>query len=213
MVDDGYTHIWDCCCDHGLLGTSLLNKQKAKNIHFVDIVPELIRDIDCKLQQFYPTSVINWQTHCIDVAKIRFDQFQGKHLVIIAGIGGDLMTRMIDKLKQNHANVNIDYLLCPVNRSYALREKLIELEFSLIDEILIEDKQRFYEVILISSITNKYAKISFVGDKIWQAKTPNQIEVTQQYLNKTLSYYLKRQTKDNSRVNKIIAAYQAVKLP
>ena len=56
MVKDDYYHIWDCCCDHGFLGASLLSNQKAKNIHFVDIVPELMSDIENKLQQFYSKS-------------------------------------------------------------------------------------------------------------------------------------------------------------
>ena len=57
MVTSDYTHIWDCCCDHGFLGASLLSRQAAPNIHFVDIVPELMTKIESKLQQFYLNSL------------------------------------------------------------------------------------------------------------------------------------------------------------
>ncbi|HSC68256.1 MAG TPA: SAM-dependent methyltransferase, partial [Cellvibrio sp.] len=45
MVTANYDHIWDCCCDHGLLGAALLARKAAPHIHFVDIVPELMRKL------------------------------------------------------------------------------------------------------------------------------------------------------------------------
>ena len=46
QLKQSYDHIWDCCCDHGLLGFSLLDAQLAKTVHFVDIVPELLQQIE-----------------------------------------------------------------------------------------------------------------------------------------------------------------------
>ncbi|HTG55937.1 MAG TPA: SAM-dependent methyltransferase, partial [Niabella sp.] len=54
----GYTHIWDCCCDHGLLGAALLSRQAAAHIHFVDIVPELMHELKNKLQRFFPADAL-----------------------------------------------------------------------------------------------------------------------------------------------------------
>lgn len=54
MVTSEYTHIWDCCCDHGLLGAALLSRQAGSYIHFVDIVPELMSELKNKLQRFHP---------------------------------------------------------------------------------------------------------------------------------------------------------------
>ena len=31
MIDQRYSQIWDCCCDHGLLGMSLLQRHIDKN--------------------------------------------------------------------------------------------------------------------------------------------------------------------------------------
>jgi len=48
MVTGNYQHIWDTCCDHGMLGEALLVEQIANKVntrlivHFVDIVPSII---------------------------------------------------------------------------------------------------------------------------------------------------------------------------
>ena len=212
MVEHNYSHIWDCCCDHGFLGTSLLTKRVADVIHFVDIVPELVDTIDSKLKQFHPQLIANWKTHCLDVAQLPIQEYQGKQLIIIAGVGGDLMVRMIDAIYSNHRykHLDLDFLLCPVNRQFALREKLIALDFSLQNEKLIEDKGRFYEILLLSSAPNQQAKVSNVGEKIWQTEDSTQVKISKAYLAKTLGYYQAIQQNESNNVEQIIEAYQSV---
>ena len=252
MVPSQYSHIWDCCCDHSLLGCALLSRQAAatlpshnklsKNmpcdmestIHFVDIVPELMADLEHKLQRFYASSP--WQTHCLDVAKLPLTQYEGRHLIIIAGVGGDLMIEFIEAINQQHKNLAIDFLLCPVHHQFSLRSKLIELDFSLQDEVLVEDNQRFYEILLVSSRSEKNIKvngnanikISPVGDKIWQPLSSThssqhsikQAEIADKYLNKTLNHYQRMlqgfqqsiQQGKAKDVQDIIDAYRAVTL-
>jgi tRNA (adenine22-N1)-methyltransferase len=227
MVAATYDHIWDCCCDHGLLGFALLSRQASNNIHFIDIVPELMTKLTHKLERFAPSS--NWQTHCLDVAKLPLAQHKGKHLVIIAGVGGDLMIQFIEAINQQHKNLNIDFLLCPVHHQFSLRQKLIELNFSLQDEVLIEENQRFYEIMLVSSLADELNKelneenqpISPVGDKIWQSTSNKQSEIAVKYLQKTLSHYQRIQQgyQQNARqhtrqdVQHIFDAYSAITLP
>ncbi len=210
MVTSDYIHIWDCCCDHGFLGASLLSRQAAKNIHFVDIIPELMAKIENKLQQFYSNSPSAWKTHCLDVAELPLKQYEGKHLVIIAGIGGDLMIQFINDIHQNHPNLNVNFLLCPVHHQFALRQKLIDLNFSLKHEILIEDNQRFYEVILVSSLADENTKVNPVGDKIWQSVTAKQADIVEKYLDKTLNHYHRIQQGNTSNIDHIISAYHTV---
>ncbi|MFT5816214.1 MAG: tRNA (adenine22-N1)-methyltransferase [Psychroserpens sp.] len=209
MVTADYNHIWDCCCDHGFLGASLLSRQAAQNIHFVDIVPELITLIESKLQKFFPHSVSTWKTHCLDVTKLPLQEYQGKHLVIIAGIGGNLMIQFIDDIQQKHPNMNIDFLLCPVNQQFALREKLIALKFSLKNEVLVKDNRRYYEVMLVSSSSDTDKKISPVGHDIWQSVTAEQASVVKQYLDKTLKHYKRVQQRSTVDIVNIISAYNS----
>tara|TARA_R110000787_G_scaffold74694_1_gene165897 strand:- start:7979 stop:8797 length:819 start_codon:yes stop_codon:yes gene_type:complete len=235
MITPQYDHIWDCCCDHGLLGFALLSGkisgqtsqqgsfQASSTVHFVDIVPELMAKVQHKLERFYPNS--SWKTYCLDVAKLPLRQ-QGKHLVIIAGVGGDLMLQFISAIVEQHKQLNIDFLLCPVHHQFALRQQLIALDFSLKDEVLIEENQRFYEILLVSflnedksenpaeELSETKSKINPVGDKIWQTTSSKQREIIDRYLHKTLSHYQRiQQGAQQNKVNDvqhIIDAYNAI---
>lgn len=220
MVKEEYDHIWDCCCDHGLLGFSLLSSGEpesaastiGRSVHFVDIVPELISSVKNKLQRFYANNNVNntWFTHCLDVAKLPLHQYPGRHLIIIAGVGGDLMINFIKALHLQYPEAAIDFLLCPVHHQYSLRSTLIELDFSLLDEVLIEDKQRFYEVLLVSTKSDEANKISVVGDKIWQANSEEQQLIITSYLQKTLKHYQRLQRGEANKVQHIINAYSTL---
>jgi tRNA (adenine22-N1)-methyltransferase len=215
MVTSDYTHIWDCCCDHGLLGTALLSRLAAPNIHFVDIVPDLMNELDNKLQRFYPNSPSKWQIHCLNVETLPIEQYEGKNLVIIAGVGGDLTTQFVNAIHQSHSTTNIDFLLCPVHHQFTLRQQLIQLDFSLKNEVLIEENQRFYEILLVSSPGNtdgKQTKISPVGELIWQANSAEQSRITMNYLSKTLQHYQRKQWSNNADIQHIIDTYRSVNI-
>ncbi len=215
MVDADYDHIWDCCCDHGLLGAALLARQAAPCIHFVDRVPELMRQLEHKLARFYPPEstaqpATQWQTHCMDVATLPLAQFKGRHLVIIAGVGGDLMTELVSAIYQQHPTIEMDFLLCPVHHQFTLRQQLIQFNFSLKNEVLIVENQRFYEVLLVSTINNPQAPIAPVGSRIWQGNTSGQTKIAADYLKKTRDHYTRVQLSRHAEVQHIIDAYNAV---
>lgn len=213
LVTNDYDHIWDCCCDHGYLGTELLNRQLSANIHFVDIVPAITDVLDFKLKRYYPQTS-NWQVHCLDVAKLPIKSHAGKHLVIIAGIGVDLMNKFITEIQANNTISNIEFILCPVNDQFALRQQLIALNFTLIKEVLVEENLRFYEVIFVSNVssyrTDKGEEISIAGKKIWCPTNTQQFNTAQNYLNKTIRHYQKVQLNDKFNVSNIINVYKKI---
>jgi tRNA (adenine22-N1)-methyltransferase len=216
MVTSQYDHIWDCCCDHGLLGASLLSKQLASQIHFVDIVPELMSRLENKLTRFFPKnsgliSGSQWQVHCINVAKIPLKTFSGKHLIIIAGVGGDLMCELVKAIYQDNPSAEYDFLLCPVHHQFRLRQQLIELDFSLQTEALVVENERYYEILLVSKNTNNTGlELNPVGNLMWETNTPEQSKIAAKYLHKTLAHYRRMQLRSNSEVKDIIEAYSAV---
>lgn len=217
MVTSTYDHIWDCCCDHGLLGAALLSKQAASHIHFVDIVPELMSKLENKLARFYPEnsnsiSNVQWQVHCMDVSALPLQKLDGKHLVIIAGVGGDLMAEFVKAIYQNNPTADVDFLVCPVHHQFTLRKLLIQLDFSLQTETLIVENQRFYEMLLVSTTHKSHTKISPVGSSIWRGDTSEQSKIAADYLRKTLAHYRRMQLSHHSEVNHIIDAYSAVNL-
>lgn len=208
-----YTHIWDCCCDHGLLGAALLSQATAPNIHFVDIVPEIMSLLKSKLQRFYQNSLSNWESHCLDVSELPITQYKGKNLVIIAGMGGDSITQLVNSINSNHPATNIDFLLCPVHHQFTLRQQLIQLEFKLINETLVEENNRFYEIMLVSSHVNvdiEQTTISPVGELIWQTDSAEQLKTAINYLNKTLNHHQRMQQGKNVDNQHIIDAYRSV---
>lgn len=215
LVAAEYDHIWDCCCDHGLLGAALLARQAAPTIHFVDLVPELMRKLETKLVQFFPNSALknaNWQLHCKDVSALPLHAFNGKHLVMIAGVGGDLMTEFVAAIYQQNPTAEIDFLLCPVHHQYTLRQQLIQLNFSLKTEALVLEKQRYYEILLVSTINNPHAAINPVGSLIWQTSNVEESTLAAEYLRKTLAHYKRMELGSNAKVRHIIDAYSAVSI-
>lgn len=212
LVESHYTHIWDCCCDHGLLGTALLEEQAAPNIHFVDIVEPLVVAVESKLQQFYSESISAWHVHCLDVAQLPLDKHAGKHLVIIAGVGGDLIADFVQSIHDQFPQLDIDFILCPVHHQFKLRQVLNQRNFGLKDEILVKENHRFYEVIFVSSQPNFNAKVSLVGEKLWRADSPEQAFVIKDYLDKTLNHYKRIQQGNKKDVTQIVECYQSIAL-
>ncbi len=225
MAGSSYQHIWDCCCDHGLLGAALLSRRAANCIHFVDIVPEIISTVDDKLHRFFGTVTHQWQTHCMDATNLPLQHFTGKHLVIIAGVGGDLVTTLVTQLLESNPETDMDFLLCPVHHQFILRQQLIALNCRLIDEVLIEENQRYYEILRVSSPASRKHQsdtqehnatpskpISPVGEYIWQARTNEQKGIVQTYLHKTIAHYQRIQQGKTADVDAILHAYRCIQL-
>lgn len=225
LITADYDHIWDTCCDHGLLGASLISQQKASHIHLVDIVPELVSTLNGKLTRLFsnPYSQLStsklpthWQTHCLDVSELPLHQNTGKHLIIIAGIGGDLMIECVQRIIAKNPTLTIDFILCPVRQLYTLRQQLIELKAELKNEVLVKENKIFYEILLLSvspDTTNNRTAVSPIGDLIWQSQTNEEKEIAKEYLQLNIMHYQKMQRGGiNADAVKILAAYQAVSI-
>lgn len=213
LVNQHYDHIWDCCCDHGLLGATLLERNAGGQIHFVDIVPELITSLENKLSEhFGPGGDNHWQVHCLDVARLPLSENPGAHLVIIAGIGGDLMADLITAICAANPSTPLEFLLCPVHHTYSLRQQLRSLDCRVMHECLVEDNRRFYEVLHLAT-HHHYADgpvISLTGDTLWQVDCESSRQRAQRYKNKLLAHYQRMQLSYPDKVAPIVTAYQAI---
>ncbi|MBL4797437.1 MAG: tRNA (adenine(22)-N(1))-methyltransferase TrmK [Oleispira sp.] len=221
MITSDYDHIWDCCCDHGFLGMSLLNQQLSAKVHFVDIVPELMLELDNKLSSYFDNNVSDgdrsaWQTHCIDIKNLPLESYSGKQLIIIAGVGGTQTSEFISELCEKYPQLEIDFLLCPVRKLYELRQQLITLKLELKSEILVEENKQFYELILVSKplATNRNAQaktVSTTGDQLWHCHNLIELKQAQSYLNNNLKHYQKMHQGVNSpEIGSILKAYQNI---
>jgi len=187
MVKNPYQVVWDCCCDHGLLGIKILADGLIKQVNFVDIVPELIDKLEHKLIKYghHLPSECQWQTICQNVAELRLIESSPNNtnqLVIISGVGGELMVNMLTELMERYAGKDIDFLLCPVHHTYKLRKALIELNFGLKQEQYLSENKRDYELMLVNQVSDQ--SISSTGDLLWK-----QNNGSKQYLLKLISHY------------------------
>ncbi len=229
MINNHYQHIWDCCCDHGLLGLALLKRHGANTIHFIDIVEPLITKLHTQLLTHFASNLNAWQTHCLDVTKIPLSKqptvnptnlerstyaghlSSGKHLIIIAGVGGDLLIELVTAIVRQHAQQELEFMLCPVHHNYKVRQALISLDFSLINEAIVKENKRFYEIIhvVVNPKANKsqLKPIAVVGSSMWDFSCVEH----QQYFNETINHYQRMLNNPNGNANAILAAYK--KLP
>ena len=193
LIVHDYDHIWDGCCDHGFLGCSLLGTQPASQVHFVDIVPELMAELEEKLNFHQKKNrPCHWSVHCLDVACLPLQAYEGRHLVILAGVGGDLMCHFVQQICQQHPQLQIDFILCPVHRQYQVRQTLIELDFRLSSEILVKENKRYYELLLVSfNVQNgkDSRRVNMVGEDIWKTTTEAESKIAREYLDNTIAHY------------------------
>ena len=192
MITKPYSHIWDCCCDHGLLGLTLLERQAAGTVHFVDCVPDIMSELTKVLERFFTdtgtiadsdTQSINtkldlksnlktptkfsWKVHCEDVGLLSIPDESASQLIIIAGVGGEQTAELVTKIINSHPKLRLEFLLCPVHYHYHLRKQLQRLNCSLIDEKLLCENKRFYEFIhVVSDVEQKKLDKSKLESKI-----------------------------------------------
>lgn len=211
MITNNYQDIWDCCCDHGLLGIELLKRKAADTIHFADISKPLIDKLANQLKQFFSGKdyVNHWQVHTLDVANIALrsnnkNQKNAEQLVIIAGVGGDLLIELVKSIIQKNPNTALEFILCPVHHNYKVRTELINLNCSLINECIIKENNRFYEIM---HITNQHQTsaipISNVGSIMWDFNNSEH----QQYFQQRVNHYSKMLQSSNIDAKNIILAY------
>lgn len=184
FIYPNYHHIWDTCCDHGFLGKALCNLNPASTIHFVDIAKHIMLALEQNLKTSFTET--NWLCHTINVNALPIYDYPGRHLVIIAGVGGDLAAEFVSTIQSKYPTKEIDFIICPVHHSFVLRKQLIELNFRLLKETLVEENNRFYEIIYISKNSTKL--ISPVGECFWQHTKP---DIALNYLERLVSHYEK----------------------
>lgn len=212
MITQSYDHIWDCCCDHGLLGYLLLRRDAARTVHFVDVVAPLIAEVKGKLERYFTDGFSEhaWQVHCTDVTQLQLsaaelDSAESVHLIVIAGVGGDLLIELVRGVLKVNPTQRMEFLLCPVLHNYKVRAALIDMKFGLINEHLIGENNRFYEILHVA--TGAEQPISLTGSVMWDLSR----EEDRTYLERTISHYQRMSQNSTREVEKIIFDYTALR--
>ncbi len=84
------------------------------------------------------------------------DNIEDVEVVVIAGMGGET----ISKILKNAKLTNIKRLILQPNRdAYLLRKTITSLDFKIIDELVIQETPRYYDIIVAESGKEKYLEI------------------------------------------------------
>lgn len=207
MVENPYDVVWDCCCDHGLLGLSILTNERVQQVNFVDVVPDIIEKLTQKMADIshHLPQDKHWRLLCQDVSTLNFftdNSPEKKQLVIISGVGGELMISMLQSLMLRYRGADLDFLLCPVQHTYKLRSALNDLNFKLIKERLVIENGRGYEILLVNQHGN--CPVSKIGSKLWEP-IPSHAE----YLSKLISHYQRVESmSDSQEIKTALNAYK-----
>ncbi|NIB38087.1 hypothetical protein HBA55_00740 [Pseudomaricurvus alkylphenolicus] len=177
-----YSHIWDCCCDHGYLGIHLIRQQLCGKVIFVDQVPHLIEELKPRLCEFASE---HYDAIAGDAGQLRIDS-QHRNLVIIAGVGGECMVDILSRLEVNNSLAQLDFIFCPTTSQYDLREYLANREFGLLYESLVTEKGRDYELIYAqgSCRSSSQPQVSLTG-QLWDRKNA----LHSRHLKKLITHY------------------------
>lgn len=167
-----YDHVWDCCCDHGYLGTYLLshfskqNKYKVQ-VNFVDQVTHITEQLCNKLKH---SAFSHYEVHTIDAGHLEFAKNK-RHCIIIAGVTTTGTLKILQTLLNQHPNQDLDFILCPTRGQYDLRQYLIKQKAHLIEENHILENDRHYELMFVriygNNDQNVCKQVSSIG-KFWQ---------------------------------------------
>jgi len=140
-----YPYIWDCCCDHGYLGVKILKENLCEKLIFVDQVAHIMNQLEARLAPF---STGKHVLITADAGDLCFDPML-RHLVILAGVGGESIVDIVQSIERKHPNVQIDYLFCPSASQSSLRQYLISEGYHLLFEKIACEKKRYYEILFV----------------------------------------------------------------
>ena len=201
MLDQRYSIIWDCCCDHGLLGMSLLQRKLADKVVFVDILAHQMAFLEEDLQRRFPQDNANWQVICQDVKELGLPQVESQ-LFIIAGVGGDKTVEFIDSLCAAMPGLSFDLLICSVQGNYPVRKALIKQGFNMLREEIVFENKRFYEALYVTK--DPGSAITATGSSMWDWLNPDH----QKYWQKILGHYRKKALADPLKFRSIVDEYE-----
>lgn len=195
-ITEDYDDIWDVCCDHGFLGESLLLLGRAKHLHLVDQLPVITKQLEERFNQ-YPEEQYSIDTCAGEELIVNKNR---KTLVIISGVGGETVVDILSALAANNDLKGVDFLLSPANHAYELRAYLRQQHYGLINESVVFERRRGYELLLVK-LNSSLQAVSEVGD-IWNLKHQQH----RKHLEGLLTHYRKRMKNTSQRARaKMIA--------
>ena len=142
-------NVADIGCDHGYLGLGCLEK----GIKFIQNIDNKIGPLNTakkNLSKYEDNdNVIYTLCDGLDALDNRVDT------VVISGMGGDLITQIINRNLEKAKNLK-KIIVVAHSKLFLLRKELTN-NFTIIDEGIIEEKNKYYEIIILKpGFNNEY---------------------------------------------------------
>lgn len=199
--------VWDLCCDHGALGRAIIESRSDTHVVFNDIHPDIMARLSAQLTRLQAKNyeIIIAPAEAIDLKSI------DNQTVVIAGVGDEQCIAILQALSLQTHSKKCRFIISPTTKVALVRNYLIDAGFYLVDESVVTENKRSYEVITVS--TSKH----FGGVKMNQNNGDNVGRCWQhcpehiQHLNKLIGYYEGQALNLNKPyAKKILCQYQVI---
>ena len=135
-------YVADIGCDHGYLTIAAIEKG-VKFVQLIDNKEGPLKVAKKNLQQFENIALVIY-THADGLSNLN-------HLINVAcicGMGGDLIYHIIENSLAKAQN--LDFLILQANSKVEfLRENLANLKFEIMDEQIVYDKKKYYQIMQV----------------------------------------------------------------
>lgn len=133
-------NVIDVGCDHALLDIYLFNNKKNINIIASDVKPGPLEQAKKNIEKYGCKNIKVKLGNGIDTIERATDT------IVIAGMGGDTIIDILNNGKDKLTNIK-SMVISPQSEWMKVRSFIVSLGFIIDEEVLIEDKNKYYLII------------------------------------------------------------------
>ncbi len=133
--------VLDIGCDHAYLSIDLINSHKSTKVYAIDNKEAPLLEAKKNIKDF------NLESKIIPILSdglMNVNVHDYTHIVM-AGLGGELIANI---LKRDTIKDDVTLILEPNINAYAVREALVSLSYSIINEVMVLDSNVYYPIIV-----------------------------------------------------------------
>lgn len=139
--------LWDIGCDHGWVGKAALQDKSFERVNFVDPSDVVIRNLLKTIGSDIPKQA------SFKILQQRADEIkltQSSNTFLMAGFGGKQMLEGLRNIESQLHEKN-HFVLSPHRDVFELRQKLIEMNWSLVSEEIHQEDDEFYSILVVTN--------------------------------------------------------------
>lgn len=188
-----YQYVYDICCDHGYLAFEFWKKTNSY-VFAIDIAKKVFENLE---KNYNHTTDERFQVQCLAGENV---DYHDKSLIIVAGVGAHTTKGILEKILSEKP-VETDIILCCHQNTDILRNYLQDTSLGLVNEVLVKDKGKFYELIHLTTLSQTI-KVHPIGSLMWKQENRDDLH---DYLKNQLKHW---EIKRDNEAYAILKAYK-----